>query len=303
MNMLWIILLLILVPIVSTVLIFGSAWFGRSRDGGESWRDRPPTWFTMFRPIINMLMVPLKPMFIDTAPRNIALGNKLAISGYGYAIQPLEFASARWVLAIFFLPICLLMYSRYPDLSLTYTIMLWALLPLAYVYPDIWLNDMVKRRKHTIARDFPFFLELLVLSMRAGLNFSSALTHAADKMKSGALRQEVEYLIRTVRTGTSRRGAMGEMAARVALPQVSNFVAAVNQAEDVGGELGDLLTKQAMQRRKERFIQAEEQANKAPVKMLLPLIGILFPMTFVIIFFTLYIKARDSGSLGFLTGS
>lgn len=89
------------------------------------------------------------------------------------------------------------------------------------------------------------------------------------------------------------------MSDRVQMPAVGNFVSAINQADESGGEVGEVLSVQANQRRMERFLRAEKLANQAPVKMLLPLIGLLFPITFIIILFPILIKARDSGTLDF----
>lgn len=83
---------------------------------------------------------------------------------------------------------------------------------------------------------------------------------------------------------------------------MTNFVSVVNQAEEVGGEIGEILVTQAAQRRAERFLKAEKLANQAPVKMLLPLIAFMFPITFIIVMFPIFIKARDSGTLSFFGG-
>ena len=299
--MLLLILILLLIPVLIIVFMSGNAWLSRTRTGGESWRDRPPLWLQLARPFVNILITPLRATYGDKFRNNPDTAQKIETAGLTYAIEPDELLLARWTLSVFVVVIGVWIYSMFPSMKTSHLMLLVCAIPVGYFYPDIWLNDTAKRRKHSISKDFPFFLELLVLSMRAGLNFSSAVAHAAEKMREGPLREEVEKYIRAMRTGQPRREALHDMAKRISLPQVSNFVAAVAQAEEVGGELGDLLTKQAAQRRKERFLRAEELANKAPVKMLLPLIGILFPMTFVIIGFTLYIKARDSGALDFMT--
>ncbi|MCV6615528.1 MAG: type II secretion system F family protein [Cellvibrionaceae bacterium] len=300
--MFYFLLILVLIPVIAWVFLFGNAWFQRARVGDEAWRDRPPVWLVALRPFINMLLPLFSIFFNEKSTRNIKLADKLSLAGFTYAIKPVEFEAARWLMLliglIFAYQTAGILDDIYPEMKH----LAWSLAILGFFYADIWLADMVKRRKTLISKDFPFFLELLVLSMRAGLNLSSAIRHATEKIKAGPLRDELELYIRTVRIGTSRRAGLDEFASRVSLPQVSNFVAAVNQAEEVGGELGELLSKQAAQRRKERFLLAEEKANKAPVKMLFPLIACLFPMTFIIIGFTLYIKARDSGALSFLSG-
>jgi tight adherence protein C len=88
---------------------------------------------------------------------------------------------------------------------------------------------------------------------------------------------------------------MDRLAARIMLPAVTSFVAAVAQAEQTGGSLGEVLADQARRRRQERFLRAEKLANQAPVKMLFPLIALLFPTTFIIIGFPIVIQLLQAG--------
>jgi tight adherence protein C len=90
------------------------------------------------------------------------------------------------------------------------------------------------------------------------------------------------------------------MASRVVIPAVTNFSASVIQAEETGGSLGEVLADQARQRRQERFLRAEKLANQAPVKMLFPLIALLFPITFIIIGFPIVMQLIDSGAFKLL---
>jgi len=293
---------LILVVLVNLVFFFGIAWRDRGTEGYENWRDRPPVWFSIFLPIINMFNL-VRPLQEGTAAYE-ALDTKLQSAGFSYAIKPEEFSASRWVGLLFGIGFVLLLVYGLSVSNSNYIMLSMVAIPLGFFYPDIWLNDAVKVRQTEISKQFPFFLELLVLSMRAGLNFTSALEHATIKLPEGALKRELQHLVRDIRTGLSRKDALDLMAKRVAMPEVSNFVAAINQAEEVGGELGDLLYKQAIQRRKERFLRAEELAGKAPVKMLGPLIVLIFPMTFVIIGWVMFFKAKQSGIdiVGWLLG-
>lgn len=291
--MLGFVLVLVLAMVFSTIIFFGTAWIQRGDTGSESWRDRPPLWFSLFLPLINMFNLIRTPD--KTSPSYQMLQGRLKASGFDYAIQPEELSASRWIgFTIGSLIAFLLLKTFSPESALFWTLIL-VILPLAFFYPDIWLNDAIKARQHKISKQFPFFLELLVLSMRAGLNFSSALEHATIKLPDGPLKGELQRLVRDMRTGISRKEALALMASRVAMPEMSNFVAAINQAEEVGGELGDLLYQQAVQRRTERFLKAEEMANKAPIKMLGPLIVILFPMTFLVIAFVIAVKVHNGG--------
>lgn len=296
---------MIFVPIVFAMLsvlllIFGVILIVRQKPAieGDDWRDRPPVLFRVARPIVNLfahkVASSVKPYQLEV------ITDKLFSAGMGYTLRPEEFIVTRRIgLAV---GLCLFLYV-YLNINFEkdwHIVALSLLIPLGYFYPDIWLRDTVKRRQSVISKTFPFFLDLLVLSMRAGLNFSSSLAHSVEKMPEGPVRNEFSHLLRETRTGVARKEALIKLARRIQIPAISNFVSAVNQAEETGGELGRILLSQAEQRRSERFLHAEKLANQAPVKMLAPLIGILFPMTFIIIVFPIFIKARDSGAMDFL---
>lgn len=166
---------------------------------------------------------------------------------------------------------------------------------LGHIYPDIWLSDKIKHRKNEMEKAFPFFLDLLVLMMRAGLPFAGAVQQGINKMPSGALQKELVRYQRDVRTGLARAEALENLSIRTDIPAITNFTAAIIQAEETGGSITNLLANQAKQRRKERFLRAEKKANEAPVKMLVPLVGLLFPITFMIISVPIIVQFLDSG--------
>jgi len=268
-----------------------------SEETDESWRDKSPMIFKMVRPIVNLFAHKISGT-IDPRKLDI-LKERLSSAGMTYAVRPEEFIISKRVFLGFGIFIFLYIYFMLDLAVPTVIIMVGVILPLAYFYPDIWLRDQIKVRQHNFSKMFPFFLDLVVLSMRAGLNFSSAMDHSVEKMPKGAVKEEFTKVLRDTRTGLNRRDALIRLTDRVQMPSVGNFVSAINQAEESGGEVGDVLSVQAEQRRIERFLRAEKLANQAPVKMLAPLIGLLFPITFIIIIFPIFIKARDSGSLDF----
>jgi tight adherence protein C len=171
-----------------------------------------------------------------------------------------------------------------------------SVVPFAHLYPDLWLRDARKRRQARFEKDFPFFLDVLVLGMRAGLTFGAAVEQAIQQSRDGPVKEEFGRYLRDTRTGIARRVALDRLAERALIPAVHNFTASVTQAEETGGSLGDVLADQARQRRQERFLRAEKLANQAPVKMLFPLIALLFPITFIIIGFPIVIQLIDSGA-------
>ena len=151
-------------------------------------------------------------------------------------------------------------------------------------FPLVWLNDQVKKRHLLIARALPYTLDLLTLSVEAGLDFIAALAKVVEKGKAGPLRDELMLVLKQLKMGKTREEALKAMIARVGLPALSTFVTALIQADRMGTSLGKVLRIQSTQLRIDRTQRAEKLANEAPVKMLLPLIGCIFPTVFLILF-------------------
>lgn len=151
-------------------------------------------------------------------------------------------------------------------------------------YPLIWVNDQVNKRHLAISRALPFNLDLLTLSVEAGLDFTAALAKVVDKGKPGPLREELALVLKQLKMGKTREEALKSMIARVDLPALSQFVTALIQADKMGTSLGKVLRIQSTQLRIERTQRAEKLANEAPVKMLFPLIACIFPTVFMVLF-------------------
>lgn len=281
-------LILAMVPLL---WVFASQSYGRDLD--DRWRDAPPLLIRLVRPLLRSL-APLVDANLD-AKRRSKLSERLTEGGLGYTLTAAELIVTRWLLTLLAGVGVAWLLNAYGLWSSTYSIFLIQLIPIAFFYIDIWLRDATKVRRLRIEKDFPFFLDILVLSMRAGLAFPSALQEATRQMPAGPMRQELARVIREVRTGLSRRDALGRLAERIRLASISNFVAVVAQAEDTGGSLTSALTEQARQRRRERFQRAEKLANQAPVKLLFPLVAFLFPVTFIVLGFPLVSEIKDSG--------
>ncbi|MFT3842956.1 MAG: type II secretion system F family protein [Myxococcaceae bacterium] len=151
-------------------------------------------------------------------------------------------------------------------------------------YPMIWINDQVKKRHLQISRALPFNLDLLTLSVEAGLDFTAALAKVVEKGKTGPLRDELQIVLKQLKMGKTREEGLKAMIARVDLPALTQFVTALIQADKMGTSLGKVLRIQSTQLRIDRTQRAEKLANEAPVKMLFPLIACIFPTVFMILF-------------------
>jgi tight adherence protein C len=152
------------------------------------------------------------------------------------------------------------------------------------VFPYIWLSDQIKRRQHAIARALPYNIDLLTLSVEAGLDFQAALGTVVEKGRPGPLIEEFNIMLNEIRLGKTRAETLRNLADRIQLAEVSAFVSNLVQADRMGTSLGKVLRIQSTQMRINRTHRAEKLANEAPVKMLLPLIGCIFPTVFLILF-------------------
>jgi tight adherence protein C len=150
------------------------------------------------------------------------------------------------------------------------------------VLPDFWLGHHIKDRKRQILKAVPDTLDLLTISVRAGLGFDAALGKVVEKL-DGPLVDEFRRALAEVRVGKARRDALRDIVARTEVVPLTNFIGAIIQAEQLGVSISKVLQVQSEQLRIERRQRAEEQAAQAPIKMLFPLVGCIFPSLFIVI--------------------
>jgi tight adherence protein C len=164
------------------------------------------------------------------------------------------------------------------------TALLGALLgaALGYLAPEFWLGRKIRARSMAMTLQLPDALDLLTISVEAGLGFDAALAKVVEKME-GPLVDEFRQALAEVRMGRTRREALRDLATRADAQPVSNFIGAIVQAEQLGVPIAKVLQIQSNQLRIERRQRAEEAAAKAPVKMLFPMVGCIFPTIFIVI--------------------
>ena len=153
---------------------------------------------------------------------------------------------------------------------------------IGFMAPEFWLGRRIRRRQRLILRAIPDTLDLLTISVRAGLGFDAALGKVTEKMQ-GPVSDEFRRGLAEIRMGKTRREALRAIVARTEVAALTSFIGAVIQAEQLGVSISKVLEVQSEQLRIERRQRAEEMAAKAPIKMLLPLVGCIFPALFVVI--------------------
>lgn len=154
---------------------------------------------------------------------------------------------------------------------------------LLAVYPDTWMRKALRERHRSIQRALPFVLDLLTLSVEAGMDFMMAIQRHVERGRVDPLGEELLRVIREIQIGKTRREALRDMSRRVNLPDLRSVVNALVQADELGVSIGSILRIQADQMRQRRFERAEKLANEAPVKMLGPLLFFIFPSVFLIL--------------------
>jgi tight adherence protein C len=153
---------------------------------------------------------------------------------------------------------------------------------LGLYLPYMWLRRRVQDRQRRLRRALPDALDLMAIAVSAGLSLDSAMLEVVERWDS-ELSRELQQVLTEMQLGASRRQAMLNLVKRTQLDELRLLIAAVLQAEELGGNLSETLSVQAEQLRIRRRQRAEEQARKAPVKMLLPLVGFIFPAMFVVL--------------------
>jgi tight adherence protein C len=154
--------------------------------------------------------------------------------------------------------------------------------PIGFFYPDVWLKRRQEARAEACRRSLPDSLDLMAISVEAGVGLEGALGRAAEDV-GGPLGEEYSRLLREMQLGASRKEAFLDMRRRVNLPEMSSFVLALLQADTLGIAVGKVLRTQANEQRTKRRQRAREQAAKTPVKILFPLVFGIFPALLIVV--------------------
>jgi tight adherence protein C len=152
---------------------------------------------------------------------------------------------------------------------------------IGFIAPDFYINSRVRGRKAIMQAELPNVLDLLCVSVEAGLGFDAALVKLSERMQ-GPLVDEFNLVLHEMRIGESRAAALKNLSERVEVPEVSQFCRAIIQADQLGIALSRILRVQSHDMRIKRQLAAEEKAMKAPIKMLFPTVMFIFPAMFVV---------------------
>jgi len=153
---------------------------------------------------------------------------------------------------------------------------------LGFLFPNLWLTGRMRSRQKGVFRAMPDALDLLTISVEAGLGFDGAMAKVNEKWVND-LSLEFGRVIQEIRLGKLRRDALRDMAERLGVAEMTSFVAAVIQSEQLGVSMAKVLRIQSDQMRVRRRQMAEEEAHKAPIKMVFPIALLIFPSILIIL--------------------
>jgi tight adherence protein C len=209
------------------------------------------------------------------------LDNRLELAGRPGNLTPADFGAIRIVAAAIIAAVGLL-------LGLLMGSTLYAVIGLAvgavvgYYSPVMWLKQKVDARRAAIQKGLPDAMDLLVIAVDAGLGFDAALARVTDKYKN-ALSDLFAKVLREVSLGRPRLEAMDEMGRSSGVDDLHNFIQAIIQSEQFGTGIGKILRIQADDMRRRRRQRAQEKAAQATLKMLLPMVGCIFPVLWIVL--------------------
>lgn len=185
----------------------------------------------------------------------------------------------------------------------TSKVLLWGLggAAIGFMLPYMIVRSMIDRRKQAIIKKLPDALDLMTICVDAGLTFNASMQKVDEKWDD-PLALEFGRVIYEMQLGKSRRASLKDMSERIDVPDVTSFIAAVLQAEQLGVGIGKVLRIQSEQMRVKRRQRAEEKAQQAPVKMTFPLVFLIFPSIFVVLLGPAGIQVARSDALGGLSG-
>jgi len=207
--------------------------------------------------------------------------DKLVVAGRGHPGGADRFLGTR-VLPGVAAPVVWYPAWKFTSVHGTDLMAIFVLIALAGVIgPDAWLNRVIEARQLAIRKRLPDVLDLLVISVEAGLGFEQALARAVT-MVPGPLSEEFARMLGEMRAGSSRVDALNGLDTRTGVREVRSFVLALKQADTFGVSIGSILRSQAAEMRVRRHQLAQEEAQKAPVKMLFPMVFCIMPALFVI---------------------
>jgi len=241
---------------------------------------------------------------VKFTPQNAmySIQHKLELAGSSTRLDPSVFLASQFAAMLLFAGLVVLVFTVGPTKWPPGRIILGALAfgLVGFYFPQLWIGSKISKRQKSIRRSMPDALDLLTICVEAGLGFDAAMAKVSEKWESD-LSMAFARVLQEIQLGKTRREALRDMADRIDLAEMTSFVAAVIQSEQLGISLSKVLHIQADQMRMKRRQLAEEEAHKAPVKMLIPMALLIFPSLLIVLLTPAAIRIMHS-ALGTMFG-
>lgn len=206
---------------------------------------------------------------------------RLNLAGNPHRWTPTDYLGVKGLVAVALGAVLFLLLTAAGQTGLAFFVAVGGAV-LGFLAPEFYLRQLIGARQKEIQRSMPDALDLLSISVEAGLGFDAAIARLCQK-SDNALSRELARMLQEMRVGRPRREALKEVIARTEVPDLANFISAVIQADQLGVSVTQVLAVQADQMRTLRRQRAEEQAAQAPLKMLFPMLLFIFPALCVVI--------------------
>ena len=235
------------------------------------------------RPMVHQLTLQYAAKIKSEKYRN-KIKNLIKVGGLGEELNQDEFIGLQIFLG-FAMPVLLLILNFSLDLGFS-PVMLIGLGVIGFFMPEMHCKAAKKSRELSVRIDMPFFIDLLALSVQAGLDFFGAIQKIVDKVEgqNSVLAEELKIVLKDIKVGSSKTEALKEMAARLDMPEMTSFVAVLIDAEASGSSISQVLKDQSVQMRLERFLRAEKAGARASQLILVPLMLFILPAVFIMVF-------------------
>ncbi|MCG1011533.1 type II secretion system F family protein [Tepidanaerobacter sp. GT38] len=240
--------------------------------------------FSLYTRFIRPLLSSIFGVLIKYIPafNEEVLAKRLNEAGNPYNLLPREVMVIKYLLSCL-VAFCVRLLMQGSGSSGPQTfVMIIAGIAFGWLLPDLFINSMIRQRKEQVCKELPEILDLLTVCIEAGLGFDGALKKVVEKSK-GVLADELYIVLQEISMGKPRKNALRDMADRLAVDDFSNFVGSIIMAEQLGISIGNVMRLQARDVRQKRRQRVEEQAMKAPVKMLVPMVFFVFPAIFIVL--------------------
>ena len=242
------------------------------------------------KPFAERILMPVLRIFSKRVQKSASadtisnLQKQLAMAGYPGGLRPQDFIAIHVTFFIACAASAIALATRVikePNPTLQMEIILIGAI-FGFLGPRLFLTRRISARQHLIQLQLPDLLDLLTVSVEAGLGFDAGVSKCIEKME-GPLSEECRTILREVRVGKARKQALRDAAERIKVHDVDVFFSAIIQAEQLGVSLAKVLRVQSDQLRLKRRQRAEETAQKAPIKMMFPLVMFIFPTIFIVL--------------------